>query len=205
MHIPLRHAIAAVMMLTAVVALGGCASTDYLPVRYQLPHTADPLAGRQVALEVIDQRSRTVPFGPTMSQTFRHFTGNFALSVARGDERGILLGAFDLTGLFRRAITERLSASGVQVLDAASPATPRMTMVLTRFVMDHDETRWTAQVDYRVELSGTGTRRASQNISATEERLRLPGSRDAGPLLSDIFTETINRLDLARLFADAGI
>jgi hypothetical protein len=205
MHSSLRHAITTVLVLTAAVALAGCASTDYLPVRYQLPQPSASLAGKQVALQVVDRRSGVDIFGPTMRQTFRHFTGNFALRVARGEERGTLLGPVDLTGLFRRALTERLAASEVRVVDATSLPAARMTVFLTRFVLDHDQTRWTAQVDYRVELSGADTRRATQNISATEEHLRLPGSRNAEQVLSEVFTATINRLDLVKLFADAGV
>lgn len=205
MHSSQRQAIVALLLFTAVAALSGCASTDYLPVRYQLPQPAASLAGRQAALEVVDQRSRGDIFGPTMRETFRHFTGNFALRVAQGDERGVLLGPVDLTGLFRKAMMERLDAAGVKVVDGASLDAPRMRVILTRFLLDHDLTRWIAQVDYRVELSGPDARRATQNISATEERLRLPGSRDAERVLSDVFTVTINRLDLAKLFADAGV
>ena len=204
MHPHLRSTIAAILVLAAAAAIGACASTDYLPVRYQLPAPADVLVGKQVALEVIDQRSRADIFGPTMRQTFRHFTGNFALRVAEGDERGVLLGSVDLTGLFRRALAERLAASEVRLVDAASLPAVRMTVFLTRFVLDHDQTQWTAQIDYRVELTGPDARRATQNISVTEERLRLPGSRYAEGVLSDVFTTTINRLDLVKLFADAG-
>ena len=205
MHPYFRPAIAAILVLAVAAALGACAGTDYLPVRYQLPTPADVLADKQVALEVVDQRSRADIFGPTMRQTFRHFTGNFALRVAQGDERGVLLGPVDLTGLFRRALTERLERSGVQVLDTASMQGPRMRVILTRFLLDHDSTKWTAQIDYRVELTGPDTRRAAQSISASEERLRLPGSRDAERVISEVFTLTINRLDLVKLFADAGV
>ncbi|MBW1648183.1 MAG: hypothetical protein JRJ72_08735 [Deltaproteobacteria bacterium] len=204
MHLCPRPVIVAILALLAAAALGACASTDYLPVRYQLPPASASLAGHQVALEVVDQRSPADIFGPTMRQTFRHFTGNFALRVAEGDERGVLLGPVDLTGLFRRALTKRLERSGTQVVDTASMPVPRMRVIINRFKLDHNSTKWTAQIDYRVELTGPGPRRATQNISATEERLRLPGSRDAERVISDVFTVTINRLDLVKLFADAG-
>jgi hypothetical protein len=201
----LRQTIAALLLLAAASSLGACASTDYLPVRYQLPPSPAALAARQVTLEVIDQRPRADIFGPTMRQTFRHFTGNFALRVARGDERGVLLGPVDLKGLFQEAMTKRLNASGVQVVDSTAIPAPRMRVMLTRFLLDHDHTKWTAEIDYRVELAGADTPQASQTTSATEERLRLPGSRDAERLISDVFTVTINRLDLVKLFADAGV
>lgn len=201
----LRQTIAAVLLLSAASSLGACASTDYLPVRYQLPSSAPDLAAKQVILEAVDQRSRADIFGPTMRQTFRHFTGNFALRVAQGDERGVLLGPVNLTGLFREAMTKRLNASGVQVVDSTAISAPRMRVILTRFALDHNSTKWTAEIDYRVELAGADSRQASQTISATEERLRLPGSRDAERVISDVFTVTINRLDLVKLFADAGV
>lgn len=194
-----------VVLVLALLALAGCASTDFLPVRYQLPDRPDALTGRQVALKMVDQRGYAEIFGPRMRETFRHFTGHFSLSVARGQEEGTVLGAFDLIGLFREAMVQRLAAAGVRVVDQASPGTPELTVTLTEFWLDHDHVKWTARVDYRAELSAMEGPRASQNVSGTEERFRLPGSRDVQRVVSDIFTTMINRLDLAKLFADAGI
>jgi hypothetical protein len=202
MHSNIRRTAALCIFL---ISLAACASTDYLPVRYQLPDPPDRLDGRQVALQVVDQSGQASIFGPTMRETFRHFTGNFALSVARGQEQGVVVGAFDLNGLFRQAMVQRLEQAGVRVVDPASEGVPRMTVVLTRFVLDHDRVKWTGQVDYRVELSRTEALKAAQNVSATEERFRLPGSKDIERVVSDIFTTIINRLDLVRLFADAKV
>jgi hypothetical protein len=192
-------------LIVALAVLVGCASTDYLPVRYQLPASPDPLAGRQVAIEVVDQRNQTAIFGPTMSETFRHFTGNFSLRVARAEGTAMVLGAYDLSGLFRQALAQRLKQAGVEVVAQASDAVPRMTVILTQFILDHDRVQWTARVDYRVELSQPSPyRQAFQHVSASEERFRLPGSKDVERVVSDIFTTMINRLDLAKLFADVG-
>ena len=75
-------------ILAAVCLLIACASTDYLPVRYQLPGSAADLSGKQVVLEVIDARPQTTIFGPSMQSNFRHFTGNFALRVAATMPKG---------------------------------------------------------------------------------------------------------------------
>jgi hypothetical protein len=202
MPAPIRHSAALILLL---LVLAACASTDYLPVRYQLPDRSDSLAGKQVALRVVDLRRQKTIFGPEMRQTFRHFTGHFFLSVARGEQQGMALGAFDLSGLFHQAMVQRLAQAGVIVVDRTSDEVPEITVTLTQFLLDHDSTRWTARVDYRSELSGAAGSTAVQNVSGTEERFRLIGSKDVERVVSDIFTTMINRLDLAKLFADAKV
>lgn len=201
----LRTLVRLLLPLLAAMALAACAATDYLPVRYQLPATPESLAGRRVALQVVDQRERDSLFGPAAREDFRHFTGNFALRIARGDEKGTVAGAFDLTGLFREALVRRLRAAGATVVPAGTADAPVIEVALERFFLEQETTRWIAQVAYRAELAGTPLRKASQGVSGTEERFRIPGSRDVDKVLGDIFSTTVNRLDLSRLFAEAGV
>ncbi len=192
-------------ILAAVCLLAACASTDYLPVRYQLPPAAADLNGKQVVLEVIDARTRESIFDPSMQADFRHFTGNFALRVARGDEQGMMVGALDLKGLFREAMVQRLKQAGVAVIPAPAGAAPLMTLTLTRFDLRQDSLKWYADIAYQAELSRIASLKATQNISGTEERLRVPGSKNLEKVLGDVFTTLINRLDLNRLFASAHV
>lgn len=192
-------------ILASVCLLAACASTDFLPVRYQLPSTAADLSGRQVFLEVVDARSQTSIFGPSMQENFRHFTGNFALKVARDESSEMMLGAYDLKGLFRAALAQRLQQAGVDVVMAEAPSAARMTVTLTRFELRQDTLKWYADISYQAELSRIESLKASQNVSGTEERMRVPGSKNIEKVLGDIFTTIINRLDLNRLFAAAHV
>ena len=190
-------------VLASVCLMAACASTDFLPVRYQLPSSEADLSGRQVFLEVVDARSQASIFGPSMQEDFRHFTGNFALKVARGESAEMMLGAYDLKGLFRAALAQRLKQAGVAVVEA--PSAPRMTVTLTRFELRQDTLKWYADISYQAELSRIESLKASQNVSGTEERMRVPGSKNIEKVLGDIFTTIINRLDLNRLFAAAHV
>ncbi len=193
------------IILAGAFLLAACASTDYLPVRYQLPGSAADLGGKQVVLEIIDARPQATIFGPSMQSNFRHFTGNFALRVARDDSNGIMMGAYDLRGLFREALAQRLKQAGVAVVTAQTPEAARMTVTLTRFALRQDSVKWYADIAYQAELGRLETLKASQSISGTEERLRMPGSKNVETVLGDIFTTMINRLDLDKLFSAARV
>ena len=192
-------------LVAAVMVLAGCASTDYLPVRYRLPDAAETLGGKTIALKVVDARGQASIFGPSMREDFRHFTGKFALTVAPGEGKGMVIGAFDLEGLFREALVQRLKRAGVTVVAGQTASVPQMTVTLTRFELRQESTKWFADIAYRAELARLETLTAAQNISGTEERFRIPGSKNIEKVLGDIFSTMINRLDVAKLFADASV
>ena len=68
-----------------------------------------------------------------------------------------------------------------------------------------DSVKWYADIAYQAELGRIENLKASQDISSTEERLRIPGSKNIETVLGDIFTTIINRLDLNKLFAAAHV
>ena len=191
--------------VAALVVLAGCASTDYLPVRYRLPDAAEILTGKKIALQVVDARNQASIFGPAMREDFRHFTGKFALTVAQGEGKGMVIGAYDLEGLFREAMAQRLKRAGVAVVEGQAGSVPQMTVTLTRFELRQESTKWFADIAYRAELARLETLTAAQNVSGTEERFRIPGSKNIEKVLGEIFSTMINRLDLAKLFADADV
>ena len=130
---PIRTTARIATLMVIGLALTACASTDYLPVRYRLPDAAEALGGRRVVLRVVDNRAQDAIFGAAIREDFRHFTGKFALTVARGEDEGIVTGAFDLLGLFREAMARRLEQAGATVVAADAPV---MTVILERFSLD---------------------------------------------------------------------
>ena len=58
---------------------------------------------------------------------------------------------------------------------------------------------------YEARLIQDGDLLAKQMISAEGERLKLIGQTQADELLSEIFTDTLNKLNLDQLFRQAGL
>jgi len=191
--------------LIAVLLLAACASTAYIPVRYQLAPKSKALQGKQVFLTVTDSRSDTRIFDAAAQQAFEGFNGYFALSLAFGDEKGLVAGTYDLTALFQEALRYKLQNTGVEVLSQPHDAATTMAVHLNEFLLRLSENKWAATVSYKVSLSGDPNTVVSQTISGSAERVKVVGSGAAEKVLGEIFSDSLNRLDVVALFAKAGL
>jgi hypothetical protein len=95
----------------------GCGSKAYLNVDYSLPDGSQSLSGKKVFLQVADSRSDKEIFTENAKKKYKDFTGLFSLTVVTADERRQVVGAYDLSGLFKEALSKRLAAMGAVVLD----------------------------------------------------------------------------------------
>ena len=80
------------------ILLVACASTAYIPVRYQLAPKSSALQNQTVYLKVSDARTDTRIFDASAEKEFANFNGNFALVLAYGDEKGLVDGTYDDAG-----------------------------------------------------------------------------------------------------------
>ena len=136
--------------LIAVLLLAACASTAYIPVRYQLAPKSKALQGKQVFLTVTDSRSDTRIFDAEAQQAYEGFNGYFALSLAYGDEKGLVAGTYDLATLFQEALRYKLQNTGVEVLSQPHDATATMAVHLNEFLLSLSKNKWVAAVGYKV-------------------------------------------------------
>lgn len=191
--------------LLAVLFLLACASGSYIKVRYQLPPRSNSLQGRQVFVAVEDRRTQRDIFDPSAREEFKYFTGLFALTLAYGDEKGLVTGTYDLPALFAEAMQRRLRHAGVQTLAAAQAGQPVMQIDLQDFTLKLEKRRWVATVAYTVSLTKDNRTVAKDEISGTAERVKVVGSGAAEKVLGDIFSDIVNRLELSNLFQQAGL
>jgi hypothetical protein len=189
----------------AAVCLAACASTSYIPVRYQLAPTSKALQGQEVYLSVTDARTDTRIFDATAQKEFEGFTGNFALILAHGDEKGLRDGTYDLRTLFHEALRHRLQSTGVKVLDQAQAGKPTMQVDLREFLLSLQKSKWVATVSYKVSLSGDPNTVVTDTVSGSAERVKVMGSGAAEKALGEIFSDSLNRLDVISLFTKAGL
>ena len=190
---------------TVVMFLAACASATYIPVRYQLTPSSKALQGQEVYLKVADTRTDTRVFDATAQKEFEGFNGGFALVLAYGDEKGLVDGTYDLQTLFQEALRHKLQNTGAKVVDAPRDGIPTMQVDLREFLLSLQKNKWVATISYKVSLSGDPNTTVSDTVSGSAERVKVMGSGAAEKVLGEIFSDSLNRLDLVSLFAKAGL
>jgi hypothetical protein len=188
------------LLLGILVACGG---RSYLNVAYQLPEAYKGLPDQPVYLEVTDQRGTQDIFTPAAKQAFRHFTGLFSLEVVGANGTSQMAGAYDLPGLFEEALRERLKRQGVTVLDAPKSEANRLVVSVDTFAIDLQNHKWLADVGYAVALHKPSGTIIKEKIRGNAERVKLVGKGNVEKVIGEIFSDSVNRLDLKRLLDTA--
>lgn len=182
-----------------------CASPAYIQVRYQMDPKSNALQGKRTFLKVTDARTDTRIFDATAHKEFTRFNGRFALALAYGDEKALVAGTYDLPTLFREALQKKLENTGVEVLAQPQANAPTMVVHLNEFLIGLQKSKWVATVSYKVSLSADPQTVASDTISGSAERVKVMGSGAAEKVLGEIFSDSLNRLDVIALFDKAGL
>ena len=188
-----------------ILFLCGCSPLPHLNVNYRLPTGTQALEGRKVFLTVEDARSRSGILGPGAREEFPGFSGNLSFSVARGSEAGFKIGVYNLLSLYREACERRLANQKIRIVESKEEGEAELKIVLQEFHLDLAKRTWKVKMAYEAKLIQNGDLRAKQMISAEGERLKLIGQTQADELVSEIFTDTLNKLDLVQLFRQAGL
>ena len=192
-------------ILLMISFLCGCSPLPHLNVNYRLPTGTEKLEGRKVFLVIEDARSRSDILGPGAREEFPGFSGNMSFSVARGSGAGFKIGVYDLLSLYREACERRLENEKIRIVTAKEEGEAELKIVLQEFHLDLAKRTWKVSMAYEARLIQNGALLAKQMISAEGERLKLIGQTQADELLSEIFTDTLNKLNLVQLFRQAGL
>ncbi len=191
--------------LVLIVSFFGCAGRNYLMVDYQVPMASHELDGQVVRLQVEDQRSsQSILSGGAVFQ-FPEFSGIYSLAWIMPDQERILAGEHQLSGLFRTVFEKRLGELGVGITGASNTEAPLLTIMLKQFTLDLRDHKWTADLSYDAVLTPKDHPVARENVHGSAERVRIVGRKGADTVLSEIFSDAINRLDLPKLFRNAEL
>jgi len=193
------------LIILLSVFIGSCASIPELKVLYQLPPTSDQLTGKNVFLVVEDARKTKEILKQGAKQEFGNFVGNISLSVARHNEAGFKIGLFEFTAMVKEGFKRRLGNAGLKVLHERSHGEPQLLIVVNDFMLDLVSRKWKAKMSYEAKLMRDAETLATQIIEGEAERLKLIGRKEADTVTGEIFTDIVNRLDLVRLFRQAGL
>ncbi len=193
------------IILCSMMVVMACSSGSYIYLNYRLPAKSEGLVNKTVSIVFKDERTDQTLFSNKAAKEYKFFTGVFSLSLLQGKKKSVFLGTHELPSLFETAFTQRLSDVGVTVASQKPEIDPVFEIVLKEFSIDLKERNWIAAIVYEIRLIRDSKVRATQNINGRAERLKVMGKRDAEKVLEDIFTDTVNKLNIEKLFTDAGL
>ena len=192
-------------MLFVLMAVTSCTTIPELKVTYQLPMRSEALKGKKVFVGFEDARRSKDLIGKGAQKQYKNFSGNITLFFARGDEEGFKIGVYHVPALFKEVFKERLEHLGAEVVPERKESELEMMIVLKDLLLDLVDRDWIVTMDYEARLMKQGELLASRTISGQAERLKVLGRRDADRVMGEIFSDAVNRLDVPRLFQEAGL
>jgi hypothetical protein len=189
--------------LLAALLVAACATSNVLSVNYLLPARSNEIPGRSVAIAFEDARKDGAFLSPSARQELEGFTNVYALTVSKPGRSGELKGAYALGPLFTEILRYRLEDAGVKVLPPGAGA--QLTLVLKEFRMDYGDRKWSASVAYDARLMKNETLLSQQTVNGSAERVVLMKKTDAEKVIGELVSDTVNQMDLAALFKQAGL
>ena len=195
------------ILLTAVVILlmlVACAKPYHFYVKYDLTETSVTLRGQKVFLKVLDGRDSADFLSQKARNEFDMWDGRFALYHTPKKPKGDIE-TYPLAGLIEAAMKKRLESMGITVAAEKIDDTPLFEVTLNTFFLDLNDRTWLSDFSYEVKVTRDNQKVGREKVSGQAERTKIMG-RGAGEILvGDIFTESINKLDIEKLFKNAGI
>jgi len=193
------------LILLVFAFTASCASIPELKVSYQLPPASALLKGNEVLLTIKDARSNKEVLGQGAKYELLDFSGNFSLSVAQHKESEVKAGIYQVPAMMREGFRRRLENAGLKLVLKESRGEPQLLIVLNEFLLDRAGRNWVVKMSYEARLVKNGKVLSRENISGDGERYGFAGRGAAETVLGEIFTDTVNRLDINKLFQRAGL
>lgn len=180
-----------------------CSPKPLLKVQYQLPSQSNALEGKKVTLAVSDMREKKALLTESARKSLKNFKGTFSLVVLQQDGSGNLVGAYDLVSLLTEVFQQRLKNEGIQTAAVADSALPEIKIEIMEFQLDYAKRKWITKMNYRASLLEGGRLLSKESVSGEAERLKVMGKSGAEKILSELLSDTVNKLNLARLLQQA--
>ena len=193
------------VVLICIASFSGCAGRNYLIVDYQVPTTSHELDGQIVRLQVEDARQSGSILSPHAAYQFPEFSGIYSLAWILPSQERVLAGEHQLMALFKTVFEKRLAELGVSTVNTDDARVALLTITLKQFRLDLRSHKWMADLSYDAVLTQPDHPTAKENIHGSAERARIIGRKGADTVLSDIFSDVVNRLDFPKLFRNAKL
>lgn len=195
-----------ILSISLLTLLVSCASRHYLMIDYRVPaSTSMQLNGQKVRLAIKDIRKNKTIMLPGASEVFPDFKNRYGLTLITSNNQRLWSGVYRLPDLLSKAIEKRLKQLGVAVVDGADSTAPRLTITLKKFNLDQQGVMWYTALTCEAALKSKDGHEAKETVTGKAERARVVGRKGADKLLSQIFTDALNRIDMVKLFKNAKL
>jgi hypothetical protein len=190
--------------ISLLCLIAACAKPYHFYVKYDLTESASALNGQKIFLQVLDGRDSADFLSQKARKEFEMWDGRFALYHTPKKPKGYME-TYSLSGMIEAAMKKRLETMGITVVKEKMDGTPLFEVTLNKFFLDLNDRTWVSDFSYEATLTRDGQRTGREIVSGQAERTKIMG-RGAGEILvGDIFTESINKLNIEKLFKNAGI
>jgi len=190
--------------LCVVAVVVACAKPYRLNVAYQTPQAPGEVSVGSVVLTVTDKRGNMDIFSESARKEFDQWDGTFALVQKDAPDAKPVV-ANDLAALFENALEKRLNAMGIDVVEGTIDDAPLFSVSLLSFRLNLDKRTWKSDITFAASLTRDQQNIASEKVSAQAERTKVMGKGAGEQLIGELFTESINQLNIEKLFEKAGM
>lgn len=192
-------------LLIFSVFFTGCAGRHYMLVDYQVPVATQELKGLTIRLNIADKREFQTFLTPTAAVKFPDFSNIYSLAWITPEQKRVLAGEHKLTALFKATFKKRLTDHGIGTTDDMNAVVPLLTIKIKQFTLDYKNRKWIADLGYDAVLSQPGHPIAKESVRGAAERVQVIGRKGADTVISELYSDVINRLDLLKLFKAAKL
>ncbi len=192
-------------IFAALLFTQACSSIAYVHLNDRLPAKANALEGRKVFLAVEDERKTKEFAGRGVKREFDNFSETLSYSVRKGTEPPLKLGLYDAPSLVKEAFRLRIENEGVEIVPEKKASQVELVFVLQEFSLDLIDRTWKVRLGYEARLVKNGAVLSKQFATGEAERLKIIGTEQADVVVGDLFADVMNRLNVAKLFRDAGL
>jgi hypothetical protein len=201
----MKHVWLVCALVVVLMVIGGCTGRAYLIVDYAVTPRSQYLKGQSVVIQVEDLRKTKSVMEPRALRAFPDFQNRYSLAWIMPNRQRILAGEHDLSELFEQTFKKRLERLGVNVVQDVDPSIPVFKISMNTVRIKLIGVKWYATVSCTAGLVVNEQRVAGETVTGNAERVRVIGRKGADTVLSNIFSDVVNRIDVVKLFQQAKL
>jgi hypothetical protein len=178
-----------------------CTTIPTLKVTYKIMPRSNVLEDKEIFFTFVDQRTDKDIIGDTARELYEGYSGNISFILSGQGSEEYLVGIYDVEELFRETFALYLENNGLQLSDEKKPAIPQLIIRLEKFILDLDGRQWFATLSYEAEFIENG-RTIVRKFKGEGQKFRISGLNQAHAVVSEVFTDIVNQLDIKSMFAE---
>jgi hypothetical protein len=186
------------LIFLSVFLFATCATLPSLNITYKQLQKSSIFEGKEIYLKVVDKRANKNIIGTGAERVYKDFTGNVTFILEKGTEERSTVRMYEVEPLFKHVFVLYLENMGLHVLPYPQAEIPQLVIRIHDFVLDLYGSRWTSRIAYEAEFS-QGEKVLTRNLQGEGEKLRISGLTQAHQVMSETFSDIVNKLDVKEL------